>query len=467
MMYSQQPARVLLVGNDQEKVSSLAADLEDCGYAVVQRCCREPALEALRENRYDVVVLFACERGEQGLYTLAHADRLRDSVQFIVLGLNDCVETAVISMRLGAFDFLEQSVDMDRLLLSVERALERTALYREVGRLRQDRRDGSVIGIVGSSPAMHRVLDLVERVAPTLATVLITGETGTGKEVTARAIHRLSPRIRKPFVTVSCAALPETLLESELFGHRKGSFTGATTDRPGLLEKATGGTVFLDEVETLTPLMQAKILRAVEERTIQRLGASHDIPVDFRLLAATNEDLVQLVKRGDFREDLFFRLNVFPIEIPPLRDRRTDVPLLVRHFCEEFAERDDVPCPRIPTHVMNRLMEYSWPGNVRELRNSIERAFIMAQGQDELELQVPVGGSNEECRSLTGCLEKGWDLRRVEREYILAAIRLTDGHRHRAADLLGIDRRTLYRKLDQMESEEVIPCSPSGCRSAN
>lgn len=464
-MLLSQAHRVLLVGKEDAEVLALKANLEDRGFAVHCRSCRRPALDALKKHQFDVILLRACGPGEDGLFTLAHAEGVRDSAQFIVLGEDESVESAVISMRLGAFDYLGYSTDFRKILLSIQRALERTSLYRQVGRLRRERRDGSPIGIVGTSPAMHRVLDLVERVAPTLATVLLTGETGTGKEVTARAIHRLSNRSAGPFVPVSCAALPETLLESELFGHRKGSFTGANADRPGLLENAKGGTIFLDEIETLTPLMQGKLLRAVEERTIQRVGASHDIPVDFRLLVATNLDLIQQVKLGEFREDLYFRLNVFPIDLPPLRERRTDIPLLARHFCDEFAARDQVPCPKISTPVMNRLMNYEWPGNVRELRNCLERAFIMAREGTDLVVSVPIGNGKNRCESLRQCLEMGWSLKQMEKEYILEVIRHTEGHRNRAAKILGIDRRTLYRKLEMLEEEEEVPASSRGCSS--
>ena len=450
-MNARSTQRILLVGESSEAALQLQSTLGSAGYAVVHRGCREPALRTLRKEKFDLVLLRACGRGMEGLYTLANSSGARGNPQFIVLGDGDSIETGVLSMRMGAFDCLEDSVDERRLLTSVRQALERAVLFQGANRAmgREEREEG--LGLIGSSEGITRVKALIRRVAPTRTTVLISGETGTGKEVAARAIHRLSKSGSIPFVPVCCAALPEGLLESELFGHRRGSFTGAVSDSTGLLERASGGTLFLDEVETLTPAMQGKLLRAVEEKTIQRVGSSHDISVDFRLIAATNVDLASRVREGTFREDLYFRLNVFPIEIPPLRMRRDDVPLLTTYFCAKLAGLADIPPPRISAGTMNRLMEYSWPGNVRELKNYVERAFIMVGGQGTLEIEVPPGGTWCGCETLEHCLGEGWDLRQLEKEYILAALQHTKGHRSRAAEILGIDRRTLYRKLKEID----------------
>lgn len=450
---TQSPHRILLVGDLDGTSLPLRDVLGGAGYAVSHRQCREPALLALKEDSYDLVLLRACGRGMDGLYTLAHAGSTGGGPQFIVLGDADCIETGVLSMRLGAFDCVKSTIDERKLLSTVRQALERAALFQGVGQSLTKGMDSDGFGMIGTSEGIRQVRSLIRRVAPTMATVLLTGETGTGKEVAAGAIHRLSKNGSIPFVPVSCAALPEPLLESELFGHRRGSFTGAVSNSPGLLERASGGTLFLDEVETLTPAMQGKLLRAVEEKTIQRVGSSHDISVDFRLIAATNKDLGKRVRDGLFREDLFFRLNVFPIEIPPLRQRRNDIPLLAAHFCGELAREAGVPPPRISSGTMNRLMEYTWPGNVRELKNYVERAFILLEENGTLEIEVPPGGSQEGCSTLLNCLGKGWDLRQLESEYILAALQHTSGHRSRAADLLGIDRRTLYRKIREIETE--------------
>jgi len=407
-------------------------------------------VKALEDYAPDLVLLRTCGGGHAGLCTLTYAAGARDSAPYLVLGDNDGFDTAVLAMRLGALDVLRSSVADREILRSIRCALEqRRRLVRDTPG--SDKAEcGCVLGMIGMSPEMRRVWSLLLHVAPTSATVLLTGETGTGKEVAARAIHRVSPRKSGPWVPVSCAALPEDLLESELFGHRRGSFTGAVSDAAGLLERASGGTVFLDEVETLTPRMQGKLLRTVEERTIQRVGSRHDIPVDFRLIAATNDDLRERVKGGSFREDLFFRLSVFPIELPPLRFRLSDVPLLVDHFCEELAAEAGVPLPDVPQSMLSRLMDYSWPGNVRELKHCVERAFILSGGRGVLELEIPPGMPADQREVLDACLCRGWDLQRLEEEYIRAAVRRTSGHRNRAAAMLGIDRRTLYRKLRTM-----------------
>jgi DNA-binding NtrC family response regulator len=297
---------------------------------------------------------------------------------------------------------------------------------------------------------MLELFELIERVAPTRATVLITGETGTGKELVAQAIHALSGRAGKPFVPVNCSALPETLLESELFGHTKGSFTGAIADRRGLFEQANGGTLFLDEISTISPSIQVKLLRVLQDRKIPRVGGGLPLPADFRLLAASNIDLQQEVEAGRFREDLFYRLNVFPIAVPPLRARAGDVPLLVEHFRTTFAAENDVPPPVIGAQVLSRLCAYSWPGNVRELENYIGRMVIMYAGRGNVPFEPPLGErSARERRMLKDARANRWALAQLEREYILDVLEDCSGCRSEAAQILGIDRRTLYRKLKE------------------
>jgi DNA-binding NtrC family response regulator len=301
---------------------------------------------------------------------------------------------------------------------------------------------------------MERLFDLVQRVAPTRATVLISGETGTGKELVARAIHDLSDRARKPFVAINCSALPETLLESELFGHMRGSFTGATANRRGLFEEAAGGTLFLDEISTIPPSTQVKLLRVLQDRKIQRIGGTQPIAVDFRLMAATNIDLGEEVRAHRFREDLYYRLNVFPVRVPPLRERTHDIPLLANHFRNRVALENGVTAPEIPPAAIERMMAYSWPGNVRELENFIERAIIMHAGARTMPFEPPTeNGHGSEHGLLGEARTELWSLERLEREYILEVLRQTGGHRGRTADILGIDRRTLYRKLKQYVGE--------------
>jgi DNA-binding NtrC family response regulator len=446
-------SRILLVSNEETDASRLADILGRAGYWILHTPCRDPALKALKERLADLVILRACGKGMNGLRTLAQAPETGNGPRFVVLGDGDDVETAVLAIRLGAFDFLEVTVDADGLLECVQQALRKAGRIPVPDGATSSRREGSDLGMIGTSPPMRQVWDLILRVAPTTSTVLLTGETGTGKEVAARVIHRLSARQNAPLVPISCAALPEQLPESELFGHRKGSFKGATNDSAGLLEIASGGTVFLDEVETLTAVMQGKLLRTVEEKTVQRVGSRHDIPVDFRLIVATNVDLHEKVRKGSFREDLFFRLKVFPIEIPPLRHRPSDIPILVSHFTMKLAQQFGVPPPPVPEANLNRIMGYSWPGNLRQLKHCVERAFILSKERGYLDIEVPAGGAADSHHALYSCLLDGWDLGRLEEEYIRVAMSRTAGHRNKAAELLGIDRRTLYRKLKKIAIE--------------
>lgn len=311
-------------------------------------------------------------------------------------------------------------------------------------------------GLLGQSPAITDVLDVCDQISDTEFTVLITGETGTGKDLVARCIHLHSSRSKGRLTPVACAALPESLLESEMFGHRRGSFTGAVADQRGLVERANGGTLFLDEVDALTPAMQAKLLRVVEEHRIQRVGGNHDVPVDFRLIAATNSDLEVLVEQGRFRSDLFYRLNVIHLQIPPLRERVDDIPFLAAHFRDLFTREAAFPVVPFSEASVDWLVSQEWPGNVRELKHAVERAIVLSRGADEISPSHfgygsgPVGNGSD--GSLLRHVLAGWDLKRLEREYIRAVIRHTDGHRGEAAEILGIDRRTLYRKLEDLDA---------------
>lgn len=442
---------VLVIEDALDESALLRVSLERQGYSVSYSPCGDPAIEALLAGRYDVVILCACAVGSKGLFVLDSSRGLQLDAQFIVLTDDGSVATAVEAMKLGAYDYLIKPVNTDELLIRVERSMECDRMKREIRSLRREVRGRNPAGIVGASAVMRKVLDLVEQVAPTAASVLITGETGTGKELVARAVHELSPRRDGRFVPVSCSALPETLLESELFGHVKGSFTGAVTNRRGLFEETAGGTAFLDEIEALAYPLQAKLLRVVEERTIQRVGANHFIPLDFRLVAASNADLEAKVEEGSFRDDLYHRLNVFPIHVPPLRERRQDIPLLVMHFRDLFARRAGLPALDIPEKTMERLMAYDWRGNIRELRNCVERGLILGAKRGALEIELP--GEPVESRSFLSLpLSQEWSLNRLAEEYTKAVVEHTGGHRNRAASILGIDRRTLYRKIRELSS---------------
>jgi transcriptional regulator with PAS, ATPase and Fis domain len=303
--------------------------------------------------------------------------------------------------------------------------------------------------ILGETPAMKAMFALIDQVAPLRATVLVTGETGTGKELVARAIHAQSGRVRNRFIAVNCAAIPETLLESELFGHTRGSFTGAIGTKRGLFEEAHSGTLFLDEVDAIPESVQVKLLRVLQDRQVLRIGNLQPIPVDFRLIAATNVDLEAEVAAGRFREDLYYRLQVFPIRVPPLRERRSDIPLLAEYFLRRYAEQDGLPAPEIPARTMSRLYEYAWPGNVRELENYIERAVILHATTGTIDIELPHAETAREGTPLARAADQDWTLDRLEKEYILSVLDKVHGHQGHAADVLGIDRRTLYRKLKQ------------------
>jgi DNA-binding NtrC family response regulator len=304
---------------------------------------------------------------------------------------------------------------------------------------------------------MRRVYRLVGRVAPTKASVLVTGETGTGKELVARAVHRLSPRAAHPFVAVNCSAIPDTLLESELFGHAKGAFTGAVQSRKGLIQEAHEGTLFLDEISTLSPEVQVRLLRVLQDRRVQRVGSNHPVPVDFRLVAATNDDVLRLVDEGTFREDLFFRLDVFPIDVPPLRQRREDVPLLAAHFLRVYGEEHRLEPPRLTRCTAGRMMAYEWPGNVRELEHFVERSVIMHAGRNSFPFDLPRPRPDHAgAELLHEALAEVWTLERLEREYLLATLERTDWQQSETARALGIDRRTIHRKLSRYRAEGVL-----------
>jgi len=451
--------RVLVVEDEEIIRELLLTVLSEEGYRADPVESGEAALKCLEAHIYDLVLLDLNLPGMHGLNVLAAAPAAQTDAQFIVMTAFGTVDTAVEAMKLGAYDYINKPFRTEELLLILKRAQEELALRREVAHLRQQAPAGPRSRIVGRTAAMQRLFDIIERVAPTRATVLISGETGTGKELVARAIHDLSGRARKPFVAVNCSALPESLLESELFGHMKGSFTGAIQNRRGLFEEAQGGTLFLDEISTISQAIQVKLLRVLQERKIQRVGGRDTIAVDFRLVAATNQELAQAVERGEFREDLFYRLNVFPIRVPPLRERREDVPLLAAYFRQRFAEENGVEAPEIPPETLSRMMAYDWPGNVRELENFIERGVIMHAGARSLPFDPPLGGGRARPeKELSGrAREEQWDLERLEREYILQVLEDTQWHQGNASRILGINRRTLYRKLKKYREEGFLP----------
>ena len=414
--------RVLLIDSDQSARARLTHILLAHDYVVdVVGNVREAVIQ-LETRPYDVVLIDIDDVGAAGR-EIAHSGAL--SSERLV---------AITRKPIAGWQCLIKPFDAGQLLTALEQSTR--------GALNARPR------LVGRSVQMQKLFALIEQVAPTRATVLIQGETGTGKELVARSVHELSCSAHCPFVPVNCSALPETLLEAELFGHTKGSFTGAVSDRRGLFEEANGGTLFLDEITTISPAIQVKLLRVLQERAIRRVGSSALTHVQFRLIAASNADVASEVTAGRFRQDLYYRLNVFPITVPPLRERTGDIPLLVSHFRQKFSREHGVVPPAVEPDVLRAMSAYSWPGNVRELENCVERGIIM-QDLDRTGFGQPAGvpQANVETVLLAAAHENRWDLARLEREYILEVLRSCGGHRARAAQMLGIDTRTLYRKL--------------------
>ncbi len=446
--------RVLVVEDDSVVLGLLSKILDEAGYEVVGAPTGEAALAELDKQLFDAVLLDLNLPGVQGMDVLSVGPTLQTDTPFIVMTAFGSVDTAVEAMKRGAFDYVSKPFRTEELLLTLRRAHEETELRREVARLRRHVKEGAGVEMVGRSPAIERVRDLIARVAPSRATVLITGDTGTGKELVARSIHALSGRAERSFVAVNCSAIPETLLESELFGHVKGAFTGAIANKRGLMEESSGGTLFLDEIGTVSANIQVKLLRVLQERCVMRVGGREPVPVDIRLIAATNLDLGEEVRATRFREDLYYRLSVFPIHVPALTERRDDIPLLAAYFLKRAASEHGVTPPAIPPTTMQRLMEYEWPGNVRELENFIERSVIMHAGAKTIPFDPAEGlYRRREHDVLKTARTERWNLDRLEREYILAVLEEVGGHQGRAAEVLGIDRRTLYRKLKRYRGE--------------
>jgi len=443
--------RVLVV-DDEPSRKGLRELLAKWGYLVDEAADGRAALEKARTFLPSVVVSDLVMPGLDGLGLLR---ALQDELPFasvIILTGHGSVETAVAALKEGAYDYLTKPLDVPRLRILIQQALDKAQTTREVTLLRRTLKEVWGYGqLVGASPIMREVFGLLELAAPTSAPVLLSGESGTGKELAARTLHELSPRHRDPFVPVNCAAIPETLLESEIFGHEKGAFTGALERRVGCFELAHGGTIFLDEVAEMTPSTQAKFLRILQDGTLRRLGGKTEVAVDVRVVAATNKDPEKAIRDGALREDLYYRLNVFSISLPPLRERREDIPLLIRAFLDEFDTKYDKRVKAVDEIVLEILRRHPWPGNVRELRNVIERAVIACAADVIAPAHLPAGLSNvaDEGPADLIRLPVGTSLADVEREVILKTLAAVDRNKTRAAELLGISVKTLYNKLNQ------------------
>ncbi len=438
---------ILIVDDEKNTREGLRGALED-QYEVCVAGDIAGAQAIMETERVDLLLTDLRLGGENGMDLLAWALRQQSPPVCIMMTAYGSVDAAVEAMKQGAYDFVTKPVNLDRLDLLVKRALHGSEIERENTRLREqiDKKFG-LGGFVGESPVIGRVLDTIRQVAPSRATVLVTGESGTGKELAAHAIHQASPRCRGPFTAVHCAALSPQLLESELFGHEKGAFTGATERRIGRFEQAAGGTLFLDEIGEIDAATQVKILRVLGERVFQRVGGNKTIGADVRLVTATNRDLSRMVAEGKFREDLYFRLNVVQLHLPPLRDRSEDVPLLAGHFLREAARENDKPARELTSDAMRCLAAYRWPGNVRELRAAIEHGVVMATGPKITlrDLPTAVRSAGKDDATTRGPLPL--NLGDTEITLMRRALAECKGNRTLAAEKLGISRRTLHRKL--------------------
>jgi DNA-binding NtrC family response regulator len=442
---------ILVVDDDQRMRELVAKVLAREGYAVRALPRAREVLQALAEGPADLVITDLRMPEMDGLTLLQEIKRLSPDTSVLLMTAFGSIDSAVQAIKAGAYDYLTKPFKMDELLLAVRRALEERQLRAEVRALREEvRTKYNFANILGKSKPMQDLFALIKKVAASRSTVLIQGKSGTGKELVAKAIHYNSPRRDRPLVTVNCSAIPKDLLESELFGHVKGAFTGAIAHKRGLFEEADGGSLFLDEIGELSPELQVKLLRVIQERELKRVGDTRTITVDVRLIAATNRDLAQAVKEGVFREDLYYRLNVIPLVLPDLKDRADDIPLLATHFLMKYAKEADPPIEGISMEAMRLLLEYDWPGNVRELENVIERAVILGRGPhimpEDLPAYLRAGQSAVPPRA--GNSHGPWPtLEELERQYIAAVLQETGWHRLKAAAILGIDRRTLYRKI--------------------
>lgn len=448
--------RLLIVDDDPGHLATLKTISRSWGYEAATATDGSEAVERVRSEPVDLVLMDVRMTHMSGIEALAQIKAYNPAIPVIIMTAYSSVESAVSALKAGAYDYLIKPLDFEELKLAIERACEHAGLKDENRRLKERLRlDGAATHIIGKSPPVKDLMEMLGMVAPSDATVLITGESGTGKELIARSLHFNSPRKEYPLVVVNCAAIAESLLESELFGHEKGAFTGADRRREGRFKQADQGTIFLDEIGETSMAMQAKLLRVLQEREICRVGGEEVLAVDVRVVAATNRDLERDVAEGRFREDLFYRLNVITLKVPPLRERREDVPLLASHFLNKFAEKNRKTAKGFAPVAMDMLVNYDWPGNVRELENAVERAVVLMTAEHVTEKQLPLNIAQQyaEARpSLPGFevapqTDGTRSLGDIEKEAIIATLEATDGNKSETARRLGITRKTLHNKL--------------------
>lgn len=455
-MNSNDKANILVVDDDSSHLLTLKTIIKSWDYIVEAVDDGEKAVDQVKKQSFDLILMDVRMATMSGIEALKHIKTYNPAIPILIMTAYSSVETAVEALKSGAYDYLTKPLDFEALKLSIERALEHSGLKVENQKLKEKLgTDFDIKNIIGKSLAMKDLIDMVAMVAPSEATVLITGDSGTGKELIAKAIHSNSNRKDQSMIVVNCAAISETLLESELFGHEKGAFTGANKRHEGRFMNADKGTIFLDEIGETSPAMQAKLLRVIQEREIQRVGGEESLKVDVRILAATNRDLQKEVLNGNFREDLFYRLNVVALNVPPLRDRNDDIPLLVQHFVEKYAQKNRKQVKGLTPMAMDMLVKYNWPGNVRELENSIERAVILLTGEHITEKQLPLNiiqtfsEQNGSPSTPKQPIKKfqSQTLEEIEKEAILSTHNATEGNKSETARKLGINRKTLHTKL--------------------
>jgi two-component system, NtrC family, response regulator AtoC len=451
-------ARILVVDDEKLIRWSLRERLVEDGYQVEEAACVEEARQSLDSSEFDLALFDLRLPDGTGLDLLRHAQGRHPHIMVLIITAHSSVDSAVEAMKEGAFDYLSKPFHLDEISMTVKRALETQGLRKALStEVQQKQRQFGVDSLIGESPAFQEVKEMVHRVAAAeSSSVLLLGETGTGKDLFARAIHYESPRAAKPFMNITCTALPESLIESELFGHEKGAFTGATESKSGLFEMGHGGTVFLDEIGDMPPDLQAKLLRVLEERSFRRVGGTKDIHVDCRVIAATHRDLPAMVEEREFRQDLYYRLSTIPILLPPLRGREGDIRLLAQHFLNGFARAMGRPVSQLSPAALQRLAQHAWPGNIREMRNVMERAVLLATSDPldadafSFDAQAPHAANTPFALPPEGC-----SLADVERSLLEQAIARTSGNQTRAAALLGISRDQMRYKMEKNKLERT------------
>jgi DNA-binding NtrC family response regulator len=443
--------RILVVDDDLEMCGLLSDVLSGEGFSVITTGDSLEAAKVLKKEELDLIVTDLKMKGLKGLDLLEEAKKVAPLTPVIIITAFGTIESAIKAMKMGAYDYITKPFQMDEIVLTVRKALENRLLKKEVVRLRKEVESRyDFHHLIGKSPSMQKIYDLIERISDSSSNVLITGESGTGKELVAKAIHYNGVRKEGPFVAINCAAIPETLLESELFGYKKGAFTDAKSDKKGLIFEANEGTLFLDETTEMPLTLQAKLLRVIEEREVRPLGDTNSYPIDVRIISTSNRDIVSSIQQGRFREDLYYRLKVIDIEMPPLRERKEDIPILVQHFIHKFSKELKKSVSGVSEDTLRVLVNYSWPGNVRELENIIQRAITLSRHEVILPDDLPATVIQTTDENLfEKAMEENLTLDQLEKEYIKRVLIETGGNKSKAAEILGLDRKTLYRKLGE------------------